>query len=244
MAPAQLEKRITMISTGSLPSSKLLELSASRPFVHQAWTHHVRRIWTLYSRHGMLGLGRRCISFRPSSRSGVQQTRNGLLYLACPTRRGIRGAPCVRSRAWSGQVRLATLLSADTSLNHGVCGSDAHVASTGVFLPDAWSSREGSIILSAGKETFQALGLPGAKFSSHMSGAPEQYRMSMLYSSRYSPLLHTYGSYQLLTQRPERKCSKPRLHPRFAHAVGPISGRIWRRTVGFRVSRLKSWCVI
>ena len=58
------------------------------------------------------------------------------------------------------------------------CRSDLHVASTGAFLPDAWSSRDGSIALSAGKETFEALGLPGVKFSSYMTGAPEQYRTS------------------------------------------------------------------
>ena len=56
--------------------------------------------------------------------------------------------------------------------------SDAHVASTGTFLPDAWSCREGSVILSAGKETFESLGLPGTKISGQMPGAPEQYRMS------------------------------------------------------------------
>ena len=56
-------------------------------------------------------------------------------------------------------------------------GRQLHVASTGAFLPDAWSSREGSIVLSAGKETFEALGLPGIKLSSCMPGASEQYRM-------------------------------------------------------------------
>ncbi len=38
MVLSQLEKRLTMISTGRLPSQKLLELGASRPFVHQAWS--------------------------------------------------------------------------------------------------------------------------------------------------------------------------------------------------------------
>ena len=54
--------------------------------------------------------------------------------------------------------------------------SDAQVASTGIFLPDAWSCREGSIILNTGKETFEALGLPGTKISARMPGAPEQQR--------------------------------------------------------------------
>jgi hypothetical protein len=38
MAPLQLEKRNTVISTGRLPSNRLLELGVSRPFVHQAWS--------------------------------------------------------------------------------------------------------------------------------------------------------------------------------------------------------------
>lgn len=37
MTSSPLEKRTSMISTGSLPSRRLLELSSSRPFVHQAW---------------------------------------------------------------------------------------------------------------------------------------------------------------------------------------------------------------
>ncbi|KAH9995517.1 hypothetical protein BJV77DRAFT_222848 [Russula vinacea] len=57
--------------------------------------------------------------------------------------------------------------------------SDAQVASTGRFLPDAWSCREGSIILSAGKETFESLGLPGTKISARMPGAPEQHLISI-----------------------------------------------------------------
>ena len=65
------------------------------------------------------------------------------------------------------------------------CASDAHVASTGTFLPEAWSYREGSIILSAGKETFETLGLPGTKISAQMPGAPEQYRMSDYASLRF-----------------------------------------------------------
>ena len=81
----------------------------------------------------------------------------------------------MQSRTWSFWVRLVVLFSAPAIKK---CGSDLHVASTNTFLPDAWSSREGSIILSVGKETFEALGLPGAKFSSYMPGAPEQYRAS------------------------------------------------------------------
>ena len=72
-------------------------------------------------------------------------------------------------------MRLPVLLSAGAIKE---CRSDLHVASTGAFLPDAWSSKDGSIVLSASKETFEALGLPGVK--SHMAGAPEQYRMSGL----------------------------------------------------------------
>ncbi|KAN0130904.1 Ribonuclease P 40kDa (Rpp40) subunit domain containing protein, partial [Lactarius tabidus] len=60
---------------------------------------------------------------------------------------------------------------------------DLHVASTGAFLPDAWSSRDGSIALSACKETFEALGLPGVKLSSHMAGAPEQYLINISMSA-------------------------------------------------------------
>jgi hypothetical protein len=36
MASSPIEKRTTMVSAGRLPSSKLLEMSSSRPFVHQA----------------------------------------------------------------------------------------------------------------------------------------------------------------------------------------------------------------
>jgi len=72
-------------------------------------------------------------------------------------------------------VRLVVLLSEGVIKERP---SDLHVASTGAFLPDAWSSREGNIALSAGKETFQALGLPGVKLASYMPAAPEQYRMS------------------------------------------------------------------
>jgi len=57
--------------------------------------------------------------------------------------------------------------------------SDAQVASTGRFLPDAWSCNEGSVALNAGKETFEALGLPGAKLSTYMPGAPEQYLINV-----------------------------------------------------------------
>ena len=71
-------------------------------------------------------------------------------------------------------MRLVVLLFAHAIKEHG---SDLHVASTGAFLPDAWSSREGSIVLNAGKETFEALGLPGVKLSPCMPGAPEQYSM-------------------------------------------------------------------
>ena len=70
-----------------------------------------------------------------------------------------------------------TLVFCPTDVNRRAT-SDAHVASTGTFLPDAWSCREGSVVLSAGKETFESLGLPGTKISTRMPGAPEQYRTS------------------------------------------------------------------
>lgn len=92
--------------------------------------------------------------------------------------------------------------------------SDAQVASTGRFLPDAWSCREGSIILSAGKETFESLGLPGTKISARMPGAPEQHRMSASYDLSF--LLYpnpTAGSDQHLIGHTERERSEQRFHP-------------------------------
>lgn len=139
MAPSQLEKRTTVISAGRLPSSKLLELGVSRPFVHQVdvvfpFNHEVdaafRELETDY-----------CTSRAPLS--DIYQT-----------------------------------LHADPDLS-----GDLHLASTGAFLPDAWSSRDERIVLSAGKETFEALGLPGVKFSSHMAGAPEQYLINISMSA-------------------------------------------------------------
>ena len=50
MAPSQLEKRTTVISTGRLPSNKLLELGVSRPFVHQAWSTTSSSLLLLMSR--------------------------------------------------------------------------------------------------------------------------------------------------------------------------------------------------
>jgi len=138
MAPSQLEKRNTVISTGRLHSNRLLELSVSRPFVHQVdavfpFNHELeatfRELETDY-----------CTSHAPLSE--IYQTLH-----ACSQEPGLSG--------------------------------DLHVASTGAFLPDAWSSRDGSIVLSAGKETFEALGLPGVKFSSYMTGAPEQYLINI-----------------------------------------------------------------
>lgn len=69
--------------------------------------------------------------------------------------------------------------------------SDAQVASTGAFLPDSWSCWEGSVILSTGKETFEVLGLPGAKLSARMPGAPDQHRMPTFHDLYYfSTLTH------------------------------------------------------
>ena len=84
--------------------------------------------------------------------------------------------------------------------------SDTHATSTGTFLPDAWSYSEGSVILSAGKETFESLGLPGTKISAQMPGAPEQYRMSDYASCNLSflTLVHTIGSDQYLVEHTER----------------------------------------
>ena len=39
--------------------------------------------------------------------------------------------------------------------------------------------------MSAGKETFESLGLPGTKVSAQMSGAPEQYRTSASFDSYF-----------------------------------------------------------
>ncbi|KAI9458210.1 ribonuclease P 40kDa subunit-domain-containing protein [Lactarius psammicola] len=138
MAPSQLEKRTSVISTGYLPSNKLLELGISRPFVHQVdvvfpFNHELdaafRELETDY-----------CTSRAPLSE--IYQTLH-----ACTQDSGLSG--------------------------------DLHVASTGAFLPDAWSSREGNIVLSAGKETFEALGLPGVKISSYMPAAPEQHLINV-----------------------------------------------------------------
>lgn len=104
--------------------------------------------------------------------------------------------------------------------------SDAQVAST--FLPDAWSCREGSITLSAGKDIFQALGLPGTKLSARMPGAPEQYRMPTfrcLYICL--TLYHIVDSDQHLTGYTKHERSKPRVHSRFVYTVGPVTGGIW-----------------
>ena len=69
--------------------------------------------------------------------------------------------------------------------------SDAQVASTGAFLPDSWSCWEGSVILNTGKETFEVLGLPGAKLSARMPGAPDQHRMPTFHDLYYfSTLTH------------------------------------------------------
>ncbi|KAI0255947.1 ribonuclease P 40kDa subunit-domain-containing protein [Lactifluus subvellereus] len=126
MAPAQLEKRITMISTGGLPSSKLLELGASRPFVHQAWTITPVDVVFPFDRELEAAFSKLETDYC-TSRAPLAEVYEAL-------------------RAYSQQPGLA---------------------------------REGSIILSAGKETFEALGLPGAKFSSYMSGAPEQYLINV-----------------------------------------------------------------
>ena len=124
--------------------------------------------------------------------------------------------------------------------------SDAQVASTGAFLPDSWSCWEGSIILSTGKETFEVLGLPGAKLSARMPGAPDQHRMPTFHDLYYffNPDPPPASDQRLAehTGR-EHERSKPRFHPRFVHTVGSIARKIWPRAVGFCVSRLSSWCV-
>ncbi|KAH9976007.1 ribonuclease P 40kDa subunit-domain-containing protein [Lactifluus volemus] len=146
MASAQPEKRITMISTGHLPSSKLLELSASRPFVHQ-----VDIIFPFDSE--LEAAFSKLETDYSTSRAPLAEIYEAL-------------------RTYGNQEPdLTSFAKSD--------GHDAHVASTSAFLPDAWSSREGSVILSAGKETFEALGLSGTKFSSRMSGAPEQYLINL-----------------------------------------------------------------
>ncbi|KAH9995433.1 ribonuclease P 40kDa subunit-domain-containing protein, partial [Russula compacta] len=138
MTSSPLEKRTTMISTGSLPSRRLLELSSSRPFVHQVDVIFPfdRELQTAFSK---------LETDYYTSRAPLAEIYEAL-------------------RAYGQEPGLA---------------NDAQVASTGTFLPDAWSCREGSITLSAGKDTFQALGLPGTKLSARMSGAPEQYLISI-----------------------------------------------------------------
>ncbi|KAH9169897.1 ribonuclease P 40kDa subunit-domain-containing protein [Lactarius sanguifluus] len=142
MAPSQLEKRATVISTGRLPSNKLLELGVSRPFVHQ-----VDVIFPF--NHELDAAFRELETDYRTSRAPMSEIYQTLH--ACCQEPGL--------------------------------SSDLHVASTGAFLPDAWSSKEGSIVLSAGKETFEALGLPGVKFSSYMPTAPEQYLIDVSMSA-------------------------------------------------------------
>jgi hypothetical protein len=105
--------------------------------------------------------------------------------------------------------------------------SDAQVASTGTFLPDAWSSWEGSVILNTGKETFEALGLPGTKLSTRMSGAPEQHSTHRFHDLLLLliPIL-PLTSDQHLTEHAGRKHSKPRFYPRFIHTMGSITRRL------------------
>ena len=46
------------------------------------------------------------------------------------------------------------------------------------------------MVLNTGKETFQALGLPGAKLSARMPGAPEQHRRHTFYDPYFETLTH------------------------------------------------------
>ncbi len=135
-------------------------------------------------------------------------------------------------------MRLVVLLSAGAIKE---CGSDLHVAGTGAFLPDAWSSREGSIVLSAGKETFEALGLPGVKFSSHMPAAPEQYRMSDLPRLTISYPIPLPAVINVSMGTPN---TNVRSHDFILGSFAqwdPVPRRIWRRALGFRVSYLQAW---
>ncbi|KAF8475163.1 hypothetical protein DFH94DRAFT_114519 [Russula ochroleuca] len=138
MASSPLEKRTTMISAGRLPSSRLHEMSSSRPFVHQVdvvfpFDHELQVAFSELETDYY------------TSRAPLAEIYESL-------------------RIYGQQSGLA---------------SDAQVASTGTFLPDAWSCREGSIILNAGKETFESLGLPGHKILAQMPGAPEQHLINV-----------------------------------------------------------------
>jgi hypothetical protein len=183
MASSPLEKRTTMVSAGRLPSSKLLETSSSRPFVHQACITYYAVRSGRYDIHVRVCWKVRSTLSSPLTMNSKPRSANSTTQITTTIHRV-----------------LLSLRYTNRSENHlvfpGVCfcrlpycsfcpqtsssfrTSDAHVASTGAFLPDAWSCREGSVILSAGKETFESLGLPGTKISAQMPGAPEQYRMS------------------------------------------------------------------
>ena len=66
------------------------------------------------------------------------------------------------------------------------------------------------MVLNAGKETFEALGLPGAKLSARMPGAPEQHRTHAFYDPDFE-LHHVppLTSDQHLTEHAGHKHSKP-----------------------------------
>ncbi|KAI0285778.1 hypothetical protein BGY98DRAFT_943344 [Russula aff. rugulosa BPL654] len=130
MASSPLEKRTTMVSAGRLPSSKLLEMSSSRPFVHQ-----VDVIFPLD--HELQQL----------------QAAFGELETYYYT-----------SRAPLAEIYESLRMYGRESESESGLSSDAH---------------GGSVILSAGKETFEYLGLPGTKISAQMPGAPEQYLISV-----------------------------------------------------------------
>lgn len=77
-----------------------------------------------------------------------------------------------------------------------------------------------------------------------MPGAPEQHRTPTFLRPIYpTPSLTTCSDQRLAEQYAGREHPKPRFYPRFAHTLGSITRKIWRRTVGFCVSPLPTWCV-
>ncbi|KAI0272541.1 ribonuclease P 40kDa subunit-domain-containing protein [Gloeopeniophorella convolvens] len=135
---SKMEKRLTMVSGGHLPSNKLLEALSSRPFVHQVDV---------------------VFPFNPKLQTAFSELETEFHTSFGPI-----------SEIY--EALRAYIQESDPA-------SGVYVASTGKFLPDAWSCAGGSFNLSAGKETYEALGLPGTKISSKMSGAPEQHPISI-----------------------------------------------------------------
>ncbi|KAI9459025.1 ribonuclease P 40kDa subunit-domain-containing protein [Russula earlei] len=146
MPPSLLEKRISRISTGRLPSSRLLELS-SRPFVHQACCV---TLFTMVAIH---------------------------VDVVFPSDHELREAfSKLETEYYTSRGPLAEIYESLRAYGQGAGReSDAQVASSSKFLPDAWSCKEGSFALSSRKETYEALGLPGTKLSTLMPGAPDQH---------------------------------------------------------------------